>query len=433
MKQVSQRSSFPRSRATIPVSSHGIRKAGLSRGAIETVETLQRAGFSAELVGGCVRDLLIGIQPYDFDIATSARPEQVRELFRRCRIIGRRFRLAHVQIGREIIEVSTYRARPAKGSFRSERSRVSAKGRILRDNVYGDIEQDAFRRDLTINALYLRLPDMSIVDYAGGYDDIDSKLIRVIGKPAHRFQEDPVRMLRSLRFAAALNFALDRSASDAMPPLAHMLTEVPNARLADEISKMFYCGNSADAFDLLGEHHLLSRIFPSYARLMSASRRDDTMAYVRRIFSDTDLRIGQGVHVSMPYTISALLWLPYRLSASKALESGTNRGARLNRHLQSLSNRLISQQSERMFIGADQQDQIKQIWLMQRELDAEIKESLVSRANFRAAVRLFELRTAIGDADPHLCEKWVDLRDQHEPSSRRPGRRQRNRSRRKRR
>ncbi len=407
----------------IPEQQHGIRKSSIAPGAVEAIETLQRAGFSAELVGGCVRDLLAGKRPYDFDVVTSARPEQVRDLFRRCRIIGRRFRLAHVDIGRETLEVSTYRARPTAANARSQRSRVSSKGRILRDNVYGDIEQDAFRRDLTINAMFLRLSDLSIVDYVGGYEDMADKVVRVIGGPDVRFMEDPVRMLRTVRFAAALGFQIEPSAIKAMRPLSHMLSEVPNSRLGDEIAKVVYCGNSADAFALMGEYYLLSRIFPSYARLMRPSRIKHTEAHLSRLFRDTDQRVREGIHVSVPYTLSAVLWLPYSAAAAQAAQSGKTKGPRLIRYLRSLANHVISEQSERTFISLVQQNQIKDIWSLQRSLGAKVDRSVLSEKSFRAALRLFELRADTEDADPELCRQWVELRDQMESSKPRQRRR----------
>jgi poly(A) polymerase len=224
----------------IPRPEHNISRANISPNAVKVLVRLRDAGFRACLVGGGVRDLLLGREPKDFDIATDARPEQVYKLFRNCRLIGRRFRLAHVQFGQEIIEVATFRGH-GDDNEDGDGARVerAADGRILSDNVYGSIEDDAWRRDFTINALYYDIADFAVLDYVGGMTDLEAGLIRLIGDPVERYHEDPVRMLRAVRFAAKLGFRLDPATEAPLHRLGHLLEKIPSARLFDEILKLF--------------------------------------------------------------------------------------------------------------------------------------------------------------------------------------------------
>src|SRR5690606_6384282 len=215
---------------------HGISRKDISPNALRVLYRLREGGFQAYLVGGAVRDLLIGLHPKDFDVATDATPEQVRALFRNCRLIGRRFRLAHVVFGREIIEVATFRANSAGDD---EDRQTDDGGRIVRDNVYGSIEDDAVRRDFTANALYYAIEDFSVRDYVGGYDDVIARTMRLIGDPVERYREDPVRMLRAVRLAAKLGFRISAEAASPIPELAPLLAGAPPARLFDECLKMF--------------------------------------------------------------------------------------------------------------------------------------------------------------------------------------------------
>ena len=252
---------------------HSLQKTQFSRYAVNIVERLQGAGYQAYLVGGCVRDLLLDIDPKDFDVATSATPEQVRAEFRNARVIGRRFKLVHVHFGREIIEVATFRANHPQGD-EDEDSNLSSRnesGRILRDNVYGSLEDDAQRRDFTINALYLDASCERILDYANGVHDIRNRLIRLIGDPEKRYQEDPVRMLRAVRFAAKLDFDIEKHSAAPIPHLARLLHEIPSARLFDEVLKLFLAGNAEHTFELLLEYNLFAPLFPAAAAALKAA------------------------------------------------------------------------------------------------------------------------------------------------------------------
>jgi len=269
---------------------------------------------------------------------------------------------------------------------------------------------------------------MSIVDYVGGYEDIAKGMIRVIGQPAQRYKEDPVRMLRTVRFAAALDFSIEDDAAVQMRPLSHMLADVPNARLADELAKIIYSGNSAGTIDLMAKSYLLSRIFPSFGNLMRPSSQQSTLAYLHQLFHDTDQRVVQDTHVSVPYTFAAILWLPFRSAATTATASGKAKGGRLARYLKSLASHVLAEQSDRTFISEVCQNRIREIWRLQRVLHSGFNKSLELGRDLRPALRLMQLRADTGDADSELCERWTQWRDQTEPSSRNARRRKRRRN-----
>ncbi|MBT8132274.1 MAG: polynucleotide adenylyltransferase PcnB, partial [Gammaproteobacteria bacterium] len=236
----------------IPRSAHPVSRANISNNALKVLNRLHRAGYQAFLVGGAVRDLLVGQEPKDFDVATDARPEDVRELFRNCRLIGRRFRLAHVHFGRDIIEVATFRGDSVEGV------ETDSAGRILRDNIYGAIEDDVWRRDFTANALYYNIADFSIWDYTGGVKDIEAGVLRMIGDADARYREDPVRMLRAARFSAKLGFDLHPDTAKPLNDLAASITDVPPARLYDECLKLLLTGVAQNAFEVLNRFGLFA-------------------------------------------------------------------------------------------------------------------------------------------------------------------------------
>ncbi|WP_425528565.1 polynucleotide adenylyltransferase PcnB [Xanthomonas oryzae] len=242
----------------IPRDQHTISRKDISPNALRVLYRLRESGFGAYLVGGAVRDLLVGHHPKDFDVATSATPEEVKALFRNCRLIGRRFRLAHVVFGREIIEVATFRANSDDGSG----DRELDNGRLVRDNVYGTIEEDAIRRDFTCNALYYAIEDFSVRDYCGGFEDVQARLMKLIGDPELRYQEDPVRMLRAVRLASKLNFEIEAGTAEPIPRLAGLLSEAAPARLFEEILKLFLSGHGVASFEGLERYGLFGALFP---------------------------------------------------------------------------------------------------------------------------------------------------------------------------
>lgn len=243
---------------------HRLSCANFSRNSANVAVRLQQAGFQAYLVGGCVRDSLLGVVPKDFDVATNATPEEVRHEFRNSRIIGRRFKLVHITFGRELIEVATFRSNHTQDDdvANNDQSAHDVGGRILRDNVYGNMEDDAERRDFTMNALYFDVSSEKVYDYSTGFADIQRSLIRLIGDPEQRYLEDPVRMLRAIRFAAKLNFEIEDSTAEPIRRLAHLLADIPSARLYEEVLKLFLSGHAVRTYELLCEYNLFAQLFP---------------------------------------------------------------------------------------------------------------------------------------------------------------------------
>lgn len=282
----------------IPRSQHPVSRKQIHRYALKVLYQLNEGGYESYLVGGGVRDLLLGIIPKDFDVATDARPEQVEKLFRNCRLIGRRFRLAHIHFGRYIIEVATFRANQAS-------NQTSDQGRILRDNHYGNLEEDAQRRDFTINALYYNIADYSLIDYCGGLADIDARLIRLIGDPEQRYQEDPVRMLRALRFSAKLDFDIEANTQAPIKKLGNLLKDIPPSRLYEETLKIFLTGHGSKSFVLLEHYGLLPYLFaPSTPLFKQAYYRD----FVLKALDNSDQRIAEDKPVIPAFLFAVLLW-----------------------------------------------------------------------------------------------------------------------------
>ena len=290
---------------TIPRDQHSISRRQISQNALRVLYRLHEAGHEAYLVGGAVRDVLVGLTPKDFDVATDATPEQVKALFRNCRLIGRRFRLAHVVFGREIIEVATFRANVDDGSGDRE---VHDGGRLLRDNVYGTIEDDAVRRDFTANALYYAIADFSVRDYVGGFEDVQNRVMRLIGDPETRYREDPVRMLRAVRLAAKLDFTIEPGTADPIPHLAHLLSEAAPARLFEECLKLFLSGHAVASFEGLERHGLLAALFPESAAALTSNRSGALRAMVVAGLASTDARVAAGDPVSPAFLFATLLW-----------------------------------------------------------------------------------------------------------------------------
>ncbi len=323
----------------IPRSEHSISRSGISPNALRVLYRLREGGFQAFLVGGCVRDLLLGLEPKDFDVATDALPEQVRKLFRNCRLVGRRFRLAHVFFARETIEVATFRAasapsqaeepmpdadpeegeapeidepaemEPIEAPDESERA-VDETGRILRDNVYGSIDADVWRRDFTANALYYNIADFSLWDYVGGAEDIAARTLRLIGDPETRYREDPVRMLRGVRFEAKLGFHLDSGTAAPIARLGDLLAGVPSARLFDETLKLFLSGHGARSLEILRERGLLAALLPTVAGYLAAHPGSLVEKLLIRGLENTDARVLEGKPVTPTFLFALLLYGP---------------------------------------------------------------------------------------------------------------------------
>ncbi|WP_296247957.1 polynucleotide adenylyltransferase PcnB [Pseudomonas sp. UBA4194] len=397
---------------------HSLQRSQFSRHAVGIVERLQNAGYQAYLVGGCVRDLMLGITPKDFDVATSATPEQVRGEFRNARVIGRRFKLVHIHFGREIIEVATFRANHPVDDEEQDthRSSSSESGRILRDNVYGTLEDDAQRRDLTINALYYDPVSERVLDYANGVHDVRNRLIRLIGDPTQRYQEDPVRMLRAVRFAAKLDFGIEKHTAAPIRGLAPMLREIPSARLFEEVLKLFLSGYATDTFEMLVDLQLFDPLFPA-----SAQALEDTPTYTHTLISEalrnTDLRIKQGKPVTPAFLFAALLWpaLPARVLRLQS------RGMPPIPAMQEAAHELIAEQCQRIAIPKRFTIPIREIWDMQERLprrSGKRADLLLDNPRFRAGYDFLLLREKAGEETDGLGEWWTDYQDANDSERR---------------
>jgi len=362
----------------------------------------------AFLVGGGVRDLLLGLKPKDFDIVTDAHPEEIREVFRNSRLIGRRFRLAHVRFGREIVEVATFRA--ASMEMDDDRTQDD-RGRILRDNVYGSIDEDIWRRDFTVNALYYNIEDFSVWDYTGGMADIESRTLRLIDDPWTRYREDPVRMLRAIRFAAKLGFSIADDAAAPIRDLGHLLHDVPAARLFDEVLKLFQSGHAVRSFDLLVEHDLLQYLFPAAAELLQHTDGEAVAAFIREGLANTDDRVAADKPITPMFLFGVFLWPPVRrLAAGLQERDGKTEYAAMQEAL----NRLTIEQVSRTSLPKRFGTPMKELLSMQRRFNqrrGQRAARLLEHKRFRAAYDFLLLRASVGEVEQELADWWTGLQD----------------------
>ncbi len=389
--------SVPTLPRNVPRDQHIISRRQISQSALRVLYKLNEAGFDAYLVGGAVRDLLIGGHPKDFDVATNATPEQVKALFRNCRLIGRRFRLAHVIYGPEIIEVATFRANTDDGTGDRESHEG---GRLLRDNVYGTIEDDAERRDFTVNALYYGVRDFAVLDYVGGWEDVQRRTLRLIGDPELRYREDPVRMLRAVRLAAKLGFSIDPASAEPIPRLASLIAEAPPARLFDEMLKMFLAGHGEASFDALDQHGLLAVVLPETAAALADDHDGRQRAMVRQALANTDDRVRSGKTVTPAFLFAALLWPAFRRELGLLAEQGLDP---LNTQ-QRAADRVTLHQAHRIAMPRRFSIPMQEIWLLQARFDIRQRKRvfrLLAHPRFRAAYDFLVLRTV---EQPELAE-----------------------------
>lgn len=375
---------------------HGISRRNISNGALRVLYRLNEAGYEAFLVGGAVRDLLLGGHPKDFDIATNATPEQVRGLFRNCRLIGRRFRLAHVVFGQEIVEVATFRGIGEEGNV----DRHVVDGRIVRDNVYGSIEEDAIRRDFRVNALYYNISDFSVRDYVGGMADLEKKELHLIGEPELRYREDPVRMLRAVRLAAKLGFRIDDSAEQPFSRLGQLLCDAAPARLFDESLKLFLSGCGLASFRELDRSGLLQFVFPSTATALRRQHGDEFRRFVEHGLANTDQRVQAGKSVTPAFLFAVLLWGGVRERAERAITSGSDVLSAWSH----AADAVIQEQTARVAIPRRFSLVMEEIWALQPRFDQRVKKRvmrLLSHPRFRAA---FDFLVVRSEADPALAE-----------------------------
>lgn len=322
---------------------HNISRKQFTPGALDVLTRLSGAGYMACVAGGGVRDLLVGRTPKDFDVVTDARPEQVKRLFRHCRLIGRRFRLAHVHVRDEVIEVSTFRATLDDRQEKAHFHQTSEDGQILRDNIYGTPEQDAWRRDFTINALFYNIEDFSLIDYVGGLEDIKDKVIRFIGDPETRIIEDPVRMIRAVRFAGTLGFTIEPGARDAIERLAERISKASPARMFEEVQKLFLCGHAGDVLNGLRKHGLLAHMLPEIAAAMDGADHD--RRWLERVTRQLDTWRSHKVPVDPELLFALLFGLVHERKINVLVEQGLSRfqaaDAAVREHLMALAPRVM--------------------------------------------------------------------------------------------
>jgi poly(A) polymerase len=378
---------------------HGLNIGRVDRDALEVVERLREAGYEGFLVGGCVRDLLLGLSPKDFDVATNATPEEVRALFRRSRLVGRRFRIAHVRFGRHIIEVSTFRRSHGEDEDEDERH-LADSGLILRDNVWGTVEEDATRRDFTVNALYYDPLDELILDFVGGLDDLAQRRLRFIGDARLRLREDPVRILRAIRFQAKLGFELDRAITAEIPATADHLRAIPPARLFDEVCKLFLSGRSRVIWSSIAPTRLRWALFPCAAP-------DDPL--VTRAMESTDARIAEDRPVTPGFLLAALLWRDYLARCDAYAEAHRPAEARTI----AASETLAAEQAI-ITIPRRYSQFVRDVWALQPRLEARRPKSLtlvLEQPRFRAGYDFLVLRAETGEPVAEAAEWWTRYQD----------------------
>ncbi len=389
----------------IPRSEHPISRADISEPALKVLYKLKRAGYAGYLVGGGVRDLLLGRHPKDFDIATDAHPEQVKAVFPNCRLIGRRFRLAHVRYGRDVVEVATFRAHRAEPHMDD---RHSEDGRIIRDNAYGTLEEDVWRRDFSVNSLYYNIADFSLVDYVGGMADLRRRRLRMIGDVETRYREDPVRVLRAIRFAAKLGLTLDPETESGLRQFAPLLKDIPAARLFDEIVKLFQSGAGAAAFKMLAEHDVFQYLFPETHSVVTDSTHGD-FAIVEQALSNTDSRVAKNEPVTPGFLFAALLWP----AVQKQLEYYVGEGLPEAQSWDVATAEVLTRQAKWISIPRRFSSMSREIWILQRRLQHRSPKrarTVAEHPRFRAAQDFLSLRAQAGEPISELAHWWSEFR-----------------------
>ncbi len=414
-------------RIEVPASVHGIDLKLVDERAVKVVRTLQQAGHQAYVVGGAVRDLLVGRRPKDFDVATDATPEQVKALFRRAFIIGRRFRIVHVIHGRgrdhEVIEVSTFRAymdnseatqvagneKTSKAALAGSSHAVDASGRVLRDNVWGPQIEDAARRDFTVNAMYYDPETQIVVDYHGGLADVKHKLLRLIGDPATRYREDPVRIIRAVRFAAKLGFTFEKKTGAPIAETAPLLANVPISRMFDEMIKLLQTGHALASVEALKAANLPRGIFPVLDAVYDEVRSTPQhQAFVHLALADTDRRVGEDKPVAPSFLLASLLWHDVLAGWRRNQEAGEHLVPALQQAIDAVFDARIGDISGRGKLGADMRD----IWMMQPRFErrqSNTAYAMIEQPRFRAGFDFLRLRADVGEAPAELAEWWEDF------------------------
>jgi poly(A) polymerase len=401
----------------IPRSEHSISRDSFSENALKVLYRLHNSGFDAYLVGGCVRDIMLGKEPKDFDVTTNATPEEIKELFRNCRLIGRRFRLAHIVFGREIIEVATFRGHHASeqsATKEQNQSKQSDHGQLLRDNVFGSIEEDAERRDFTVNAMYYNIADFSISDFAGGMESVKQRKIVMIGDPETRYREDPVRMLRAVRFAVKLNMQISPETGDPIYELAPLMANIPPARLFEEVLKLLLSGQGLVTYKLLYQYHLFEPLFPQLAPLLKQSDSRESQ-FIEQVLTNTDNRINTGQRVTPAFIFAAFMWYPLEERCQQHMvEGGLSYFDAFNLAL----NDVLHRQIQRIMIPKRFSIPIRELWQLQLSLPKRYGRrayQMLEHPRFRAAYDFLLLRGQIeGGELLELAEWWTEFQEADE-------------------
>ncbi len=399
---------------------HPVSRQFISANALKVLYRLNKGGFDAYLVGGGVRDILLGIKPKDFDIATNATPEQIKSLFRNCRLIGRRFRLAHIVFGRDVIEVATFRGHhesaPKQQQQCQKTSKQSEDGMLLRDNIYGSIEEDAERRDFTINALYYSAKNFTVHDFANGIDDIKQRQIKLIGDPETRYREDPVRMLRAIRFATKLDMQISTETEAPIKSLAPLLENIPPARMFEEFNKLFLSGKALSNFKMLREYGLFRYFFPIADQALNGKQPSYISEFIEQALENTDHRINNDKRVTPAFLFAAFLWYPLQQQVNQLREQTqlTPQDAFF-----AALGEVMSEQQRSIAIPKRFQAVMKDIWILQDKLiRREGKRAYKSfeHPKFRAGYDFLLLRSEIeanhGNTElPELAQWWTDFQN----------------------
>ena len=380
----------------------------ISASAIQAVKTLTKAGFSAYLVGGCIRDLMLGIRPKDFDISTQATPNQIRRQFPRSRIIGQRFKIVHVTIKGELLEIATFR----QAVKDHHKDRIT--GQVLDDNVFGSLEEDAARRDFTINALYYDATKNRVIDFFDGKTDLAKERLRLIGDPDDRFAEDPGRILRTVRFQAKFNFHVSRNLADAVSRQKHLLRNIPPARRFDEVLKLFYCGQAEKVWELLNKYDLLPYLF-AYSDDTNSTQAKLSRLITQRSLQKTDQRIREDKTVISSFMFCAILWPYYQLRFKRLIAKKYDPQEAMIQ----ASEEVISEQLVHTGMLRRVSNTIREIWWLQYRLEKAQKRQISKILNsprFRAAYDFFLVRAECGDADQQKAQYWTDIQDSDQAS-----------------
>ncbi len=392
----------------LPLEDHGIRREQVPYCALRTTRALREAGYTAFVVGGAVRDLLLGREPKDFDVATDARPEEVKRVFRRARLIGRRFQIVHVYCGADLIEVTTFRAASPQVEDEEDESRVTAEdGMLLRDNVFGSQEEDAARRDFTINALYYDPERQEVWDWHGGVEDARRKVLRMIGDPARRFREDPVRMLRAARFAARLDFRIDPATRAPIAELAPMLERIPASRLFDEMMKLLLSGHAERGVRQLRAEGLHHGILPMLDAILDDAERQ---AFLHAALHDTDERVRHGHSASPAFMLACLLWFDMRAEWRRNKETGQSAQPALYDAMDAV----LERQRDALAFPRRFDGMIKEIWALQARFEQRSGARpyrLLDHPRFRAGYDFLLIRARGGDIERELADWWTRFQD----------------------